>query len=99
MGLAARYAALGSALDSAEELWHPSPKGANTHRSLPGGSDRRLRGRISPRKSDIFGVAGQKRAVFLLVRGKALLWLDVFQLASGCQGTRAHSQVCQTSGW
>ena len=27
MGLAARYAALGSALDSAEELWHPSPKG------------------------------------------------------------------------
>ena len=27
MGLAARYAALGSALDSTEELWHPSPKG------------------------------------------------------------------------
>ena len=25
MGLAARYAALGSALDSTEELWHPSP--------------------------------------------------------------------------
>ena len=25
-------------------------KGVNTHRSLPGGSDRRLRGRISPRK-------------------------------------------------
>ena len=26
MGLAARYAALGSALDSAEGLWHPSPE-------------------------------------------------------------------------
>ena len=60
IGLCHADVALGSALDSAEELWHPSPKGANTHRSLPGGSDRRLRGRISPRKSDKFGVAGKK---------------------------------------
>ena len=34
-------------------------KGVNTHRSLPGGSDRRLRGRISPRKGDKFGVVGE----------------------------------------
>ena len=42
--------ALGSALDSTGALWYPRPKGANTHRSLSGGSDRRLRGRISPRR-------------------------------------------------
>ena len=34
MGLAARYAALGSALDSAGALWHPSPKGLSTRTAL-----------------------------------------------------------------
>ena len=40
--------ALGSALDSTGALWYPRPKGANTHRSLSGGADRRLRGRMFP---------------------------------------------------
>ena len=49
-------------------------EGVNTHRSLPGGSDGRLRGRISPRKSDKFGFVGsikekapQKRSFLCLV--------------------------------
>ena len=35
MGLAARYAALGSALDSTEELWHPSPKQSEGRQYAP----------------------------------------------------------------
>ena len=48
IGLCHADVALGSALDSTGALWYPRPKGANTHRSLTGGSDRLLRGRIYP---------------------------------------------------
>ena len=49
-GFATPGVAPGGALDSTGALWYPRPKGVNTHRSLSGGADRRLRGRISPRR-------------------------------------------------